>query len=258
MAITFDIGDPGAPKGHAIAYFRSGADVLATYILVLPIPMDMGKYLPPLLASQLGGMAGAMMGEGMGSFAAPPVPEKAESVDYLQRLASARGDDLIAGGVVGSGDIAASMNEAAELVQEYHRLYDQSIGSLTAPGQQDLRSVGKGEQGETEGVESVEHVLYGLMSDRDRLGELSKLVGTMRYATERADSALIEETDASIGALAKLLPEHYWTAKVRAAAKDASPKGAQLAQLYIERCYKLMDENYSAVEEIEQKIKALE
>ena len=260
MAITFEIGSSSAPKGHAIAYFRSGSEIVATYILVLPIPMDMGKYLPPLLASQLGGMLGGMMGEGMGSFAAPPVPEKVDSIDYLRRLANARGDDLIAGGTVGGGDIAAAMAEAAEVVQEYNRLYDRSTGEQTKAGQQDLRSVGEGSssQAEGEGSERVEHVLYGLMSDRDRLSELSKLVGTMRYATERSDKGLIEETDGSIAALEKLLPEHYWTAKVRAAAKDASPKGAQLAQLYIERCYRLMDENYGAVEEIERKIGALE
>ena len=258
MAITFDIGDPSAPKGHAIAYFRSGADVLATYVLVLPIPMDMGKYLPPLLASQLGGMMGGVMGEGMGSFAAPPVPEKIDSIDYLRRLANARGDDLIVGGSVAGGDLAASMSEAAEVVQEYNRLYEQSVGSRMKATQQDLRSVGEASRGEGAGSDRVEHVLYGLMSDRDKLGELSKLVGTMRYASERSDKGLIEETDGSIAALERLLPEHYWTAKVRAAAKDASAKGGQLAQLYIERCYRLMDENYAAVEELEKRIAVLE
>ena len=112
MALTFEIGDPSFPKGHAIAYFRSGADVLATYVLVLPISMDMGKYLPPLLASQLGGMAGNLIGEGMGSFAAPPVPEQVESLDYLERLAHVRGDDLVSGGTVVLGDVAAAMSEA--------------------------------------------------------------------------------------------------------------------------------------------------
>jgi hypothetical protein len=255
VAITFEIGDSSAPRGHAIAYFRAGGEVLATYVLVLPIPMDVGKYLPPLLASQLGGMLGGMLGEGMGSFAAPPVPEKVESVDYLRRLANARGDDLIAGGTVrGATDIAASMNEAAEVVQEYNRLYEQSVGSRMKAVQEDLRAVAGRPAVEGDGGERVEHVLYGLMSDRDRLGELSKLVGTMRYATERADRGLMEETDGSIGALERLLPEHYWTAKVRAAAKDASPRGARLAQLYIERCYRLIDENYAAVEEIEKQI----
>ncbi len=124
MALTFDIGDPDRPKGHAIVYFQSPttSEVLATYVLILPIPMDIGKYLPPLLASQLGGMAGELMGEGMGSFAAPPVPESVESVDFLRNLASLRGDDLLSGGSVVLGDATAAMAEAAEAVQEYQRL----------------------------------------------------------------------------------------------------------------------------------------
>jgi hypothetical protein len=261
LSLTFDIGDAAAPRGHAIAYFRSGADILATYVLVLPISMDMGKYLPPLLASQLGGMAGDLMGGGMSSFAAPPVPEKVESIDYLDRLARARGDDLIAGGSIGLGDVAAAMNEAAQVVQEYNSLYEQSGGSQAAipqpaAPQGDLRNLD--ESRADEGGAPVEHVLFSLMNDRDKLGELSKLVGTMRFATERSDDALIEETDASIAALEGLLPERYWADKVRAAAKDASLNGGTLAQLYVERCYKLIDEDFSAVEVIEKKITDLD
>ena len=257
MALTFEIGDAAAPRGHAIVYFHSGADILATYVLVLPITMDVGKYLPPLLASQLGSMAGDIMGGGMGSFAAPPVPEKVESVDHLDRLARVRGDDLIAGGNIGVGDVAAAMSETAQVVQEYNALYEQSGGptATVAQGdapQDDLRALDERSAGE--GGTRVEHVLFELMSDRDKLGELSKLVGTMRFATERNDTTLAEETDASIAALERLLPEHYWAAKVRTAAKDVSAQGATLAQLYVERCYKLIDEDFPAVEQIEKKI----
>jgi hypothetical protein len=257
LALTFEIGDASAPRGHAIVYFHSGADILATYVLVLPIAMDMGKYLPPLLASQLGGMAGDIMGGGMGSFAAPPVPENVDSVNHLDKLARARGDDLIAGGSIGVGDVAAAMSETAQVVQEYNALYEQSGGPLAAVAQgetakDDLRALD--ERGAGEGGARVEHVLFELMSDRDKLGELSKLVGTMRFATERNDTTLTDETDSSIAALERLLPEHYWAAKVRTAAKDVSAEGAALAQLYVERCYKLIDEDFPAVEQIEKKI----
>jgi hypothetical protein len=262
LALTFELGDASAPRGHAIVYFHAGADILATYVLILPITMDMGKYLPPLLASQLGGMAGDIMGQGMGSFAAPPVPEKVESVDYLDKLARARGDDLIAGGSIILGDIAAAMSETGQVVQEYNALYEQSSGLPTAiplddarwtdVPQDDMRGID--ESTAREGGERIEHVLYELMNDRDKLGELSKLVGTMRFATERSDESLVEETDASIAALERLLPERYWAAKVRAAAKDASMNGATLAQLYVERCYRLIDEDFPAVAELEKKI----
>lgn len=258
MALTFEIGDPSAPKGHAIAYFRSGADVLATYVLVLPISMDMGKYLPPLLASQLGGMAGNLMGEGMGSFAAPPVPEQVESLDYLERLARVRGDDLVSGGTVVLGDVAAAMSEAAEVVQEYARLYDAHTKLATAasaggPQATDAQPTAL-DAGADQGGGRVDHVLYELMTERDKLGELSKLVGTMRFATERDDGSLVAETDESIEALERLLPERYWTAKVRAAAKDTSENGAKLAQLYVERCYKLLDDDFAAVQLLEKRI----
>jgi hypothetical protein len=262
LALTFELGDASAPRGHAIVYFHAGVDILATYVLILPITMDMGKYLPPLLASQLGGMAGDIMGQGMSSFAAPPVPEKVESVDYLDKLARARGDDLIAGGNVVLGDVAAAMSETAEVVQEYNALYEQSsglptaapLGETAASGtpQGDLRELD--ERTANEGGTRVEHVLFELMNDREKLGELSKLVGTMRFAAERNDETLVEETDASIAALERLLPEHYWAGKVRAAAKDASANGGTLAQLYVERCYKLIAEDFTAVEEIEKKI----
>ncbi len=250
MSLTFEMGDPGKPRGHAILYFRTGggAEVLATYVLVLPIAMDMGKYLPPLLASQLGGMFGEAMGEGMGSFAAPPVPEEVESVDYVRALAQLRGDDLVSGGDVVLGDMASAMQEAAEAVQEYTRLYQQYAGTIESEAPEPAAAAIEA------GSADVQRVLYDLMGERDRLGELSKLVGTLRFATDRGDEALTQETDASLRALGESLPEHYWTDKVRAAAMDMSETGAKLAQLYVERCYKLLDEDFPAVEELERRI----
>ena len=45
---------------------------------------------------------------------APPGPEQVESLDYLKRLARVRGDDLVSGGTVVLGDVAAAMSEAAD------------------------------------------------------------------------------------------------------------------------------------------------
>ena len=253
MALTFDIGDADRPKGHAIVYFQSPttSEVLATYVLILPIPMDIGKYLPPLLASQLGGIAGDMMAEGMGSFAAPPVPESVESVDFLRRLATLRGDDLVSGGSVVLGDPAAAMHETAEAVQEYQRLYRQYADSVQPV---DTATPALGPEGSAAGPADVQRVLYELMSERDRLGELSKLVGAMRFAAGGSDTALVEETEAGLEALEQLLPEHFWIAKVRAAARDASDAGALLAQVYVDRAYKLADEDFAAVQLLEKRI----
>lgn len=253
MALTFDIGDAGRPKGHAIVYFVSPttSEVIATYVLILPIPMDIGKYLPPLLAAQLGGMAGEALGEGMGSFAAPPMPESVESVGFLRDLASLRGDDLVSGGSVVLGDPAAAMHETAEAVQEYQRLY-RAYADSAGPPPEGPRVLDA--EGSSAGPADVQRVLYELMSERDRLGELSKLVGAMRFAAGGGDSALVEETEAGLEALEQLLPEHFWIAKVRAAARDASDAGALLAQVYVDRAYKLADEDFGAVQLLEKRI----
>ena len=249
MALTFDIGDPARPRGHAILYFRSRSspEVVATYVLVLPIKMDMGKYLPPLLASQLGAVAGEMMSAGMESFAAPPVPEVVESLEHLEALARRRGDDLLWGGDVTLGDAAAAMHEAAEAVQEYSQLYRQYAASDEPPPSEPaaIAPAGPGD---------VQRVLYGLMGERDRLGELSKLVGTMRFAAEGGDTGLAEETDVSLQALQELMAEHYWVQRVRRAARDPSDLGGKLAQLYVERCYRLLDQDFTAVAELERRI----
>ena len=58
MSINFEIGNSQSPKGHAILYFGSLASGFsATYVVLLPIKMDMSKYLPPLMAAQLGSEA---------------------------------------------------------------------------------------------------------------------------------------------------------------------------------------------------------
>ena len=76
----------------------------------------------------------------------------------------------------------------------------------------------------------------------------------MRFATESADESLVAEPADSIEALERLLPERYWAAKVRDAARDTSENGAKLAQLYVERCYKLLDDDFAAVQLLEKRI----
>lgn len=250
MALTFEIGDEARPKGHAVLYFGTPeAGLLATYVVLLPIKMDVAKYLPPLLAAQLGGMASSVLGEGAGGFAVPPAPEEAASVESLRHLAELRGDDLLWGGNVVLGDVQSALHQTAESVQEYAALYQRYIDSSPGPAPQPAIE-------QDGGGADVQHVLYELMGDRDRLAELSKLVGTMRFALEANDDALIGETDASLGALAGVLPERFWADRVRGAARDPSQGAADLVRLYVERCYKLLDEDFAAVDALEREIAA--
>jgi hypothetical protein len=249
MTLSFDRGDSQRPRGHALLYFKDRDDgrILASYVLVLPIKMDMGKYLPPLLASQLGSLMTESLTGPINSFAVPPMPEVVEGVEALGRLAEIRGDDLVNGGAIAGTDVALAMQASAEAVQAYALLYKQHLDSQ--PRAEEVR-------GEEPGGADVQRVVYEMLSERDRLAELSKLVGTLRFALERGDAGLVHEAESSMGTLEELLPSRYWVARVRAAAQDLSEQGATLVKLYVERCYKLMAEDYAAVEALEQQITA--
>ena len=241
MDLTFDLGDPQRPRGHALLYFhaRDSQQVVATYVITLPIQMDMGKYIPPLLASQFGGI---QTGE-LSAFAAPPLLEEVEGVAHLERLAELRQDDLVYGGTLPMSDIVMAIQEA---VQAYARRYQEHLSI------QPQAAVGQAEE-PSQGAE-VQRVVYELLSERDRLGELSRLVGTMRFAVDREDRELVRETDASLEALQSLLPAQYWVDRVRAAAADVSETGTARAQLYVERCYKLLGQDFAVVQELERRI----
>ena len=256
MALTFEIGDESRPKGHALLYFGNPqAGLLATYVVLLPVKMDMSKYLPPMLAAQLGGLASEMIGDGGGSFAAPPIPEEVESIEPLRHLAELRGDDFIWGGDMVLGDLQSAMRQATEAVHEYETLYQRYLDANPQPAPSAPERSLPSDTGDPSG--SVQQVIYGLMSDRDRLAELSKLVGTMRFALESQDDGLAEETNVSLQAMGQALPERFWAERVRRAARDSSDAGARLAQLYVERCYKLLEEDFTAVQALEEQIAAL-
>ena len=54
--LTFRVGDPDRPRGHALLFFRDADDpdiAWATYLVVAPIQMDLGKYIPAAFATQL-------------------------------------------------------------------------------------------------------------------------------------------------------------------------------------------------------------
>ena len=252
MDISFDRGDAQRPSGHALLYFadRDDGRIVASYVLVLPIKMDIGKYLPPLLASQLGSMVTESLGGPLTSFAAPPMPETVESVEALRQLAAVRGDDLVNGGAIAASDVAMAMQVTAEAVQAYAALYTQYLEAQPIGG--------KAPSDELAGGADVQRVIYEMLSERDRLTELSKLVGTLRFALERGDANLASETEASLQALAALLPGRYWVARIQAAASDLSDRGSTLASLYLDRCFKLASEDYAAVEGLERQIMATE
>ena len=245
MDIQFESGSPERPKGHALLYFIDSGDpsaVWATYLMVLPITVDVSKYVPPFLMNQVGELGA----KELSAFAFPPAPEKLSNREELEKLAGARDDDILFGGPVNSSDVTTAMMAVNEAIQQYSDLCGRGV-VLDAEGGDEPR----------EGS-AVNEVLYGLMSDGDKLNELTKLVSRLRFAVEGPEGGLVKETEDEIGLLAQHLPPSHSIDLLVKAVKLSDPRGAQLADLYLQRCYHLTYEAYVELGRVEERIRALE
>ena len=248
MEMTFDRGSNERPKGHALLYFRSSSDpeeLWATYLVILPISVDISKYVPPFLMNQVGDIGP----KELSAFAFPPAPEKVEGHSYLEELAAIRDDDILFGGMFNPADLPSAMMSVNEVVQRYADIYSklEPAHKLTDDAANQV----------AEGM-GVSEVLYGLMSESDRLSELTKLIGRLRFATEGAEEALVKEAEDDISLLARHLPENNQVPRLVEAAKEGGSRGARLADLYLQRCYHLTQEEYVKLGEVEKEIRALE
>ena len=62
MDLKFEIGSSASPRGHALVYFIDASDpskIGASYIVVLPVNVDIAKYVPPFLAGQIESIGGS-------------------------------------------------------------------------------------------------------------------------------------------------------------------------------------------------------
>src|SRR5207244_6697747 len=128
VTLDFERGSADSPCGHALVYFSNPTDgaTLATYIVVLPISLQLAKYIPPMLAAQL-----PMLDLGStGAVPIPPVPQPVESRDFLERLADLRRDDLIAVGTLNPGDVGRAMTLVADTAQQSAQLYETGLKPL--------------------------------------------------------------------------------------------------------------------------------
>ena len=254
MDLRFEHGDSNAPKGHALLYFRTQGEpskLYATYLLTLPIPIDLVKYMPPFLAPHIE----EMKGQDMSAFAFPPVPEEVPSHRQLKALAEAREDDLLFGGAVDPSQVPELLTTVNEIVQAYAHTYATSNAAISMGAPEEVAEAPSPER--LSGV-GVDEMLYQLMSDRGRLAELARLVGKLRFACEGHDARQVQEVEEEMAPLVKHLPETYRVHHLLRAAKSPTPAGGELAQLYLERCYKLADEDYLRVGEMEERIRLLE
>lgn len=246
MSLSFEQGNQEQPRGHAILYFRSPSEVVATYIIVLPLQVDFTKYIPPLMANQVKD-AGL---EQFSAFAMPPVPESVISYQALEELARTRGDDLIYGGDIPADDFMEAAQRVNEAVQSYAQIYREHVGAPQDVGAEQLEAASTDL--------SVGEVVYSLMSEQDKLSELTKLVGKTRFAVEGKDTRQLEETEAEMRTLARHLPESFQVPRLIEAARLSLEQGPRLAELYLERCYKLRNEDYLGLKSVEEAILELQ
>lgn len=260
MELEFARGNPGHPSGHALVYFRDAHDreeIGVTYVVILPVPLDLSKYMPPFLASQVA----EMTSETISSFAFPPAPEPIGGFDELMRLAELRDDDVVYAGTHRFSDAFGMMEKVSEATSVYSDIYAEAHS-----GQGAAKSLEEGDgEDYDEDVDdedeyddmALDDLVYGSMGEADLLSELTSLLGRMRYAVDGGDQSTADESQSKIRAIGRFLPENRQVANLLAAAAESSDKSSQLAQLYLERAYCLYREDYLRLKKIEEDIAEL-
>ena len=180
----------------------------------------------------------------MSAFAFPPAPEQVEGYDYLVDLAKKRQDDLLDGGEVTGTDVSSSMMKVNDVVQEYLELYEETYGieALTLVESESASDL------------HVNDVLYSMMTEPDRLNELTKLVGRLRYAVESSEESIVKEVQSDINALSGYLPVSFQIQNLLEWAGKVSDQSSYMTDLYLKRCFHLSREEYKELGEVEARI----
>jgi hypothetical protein len=244
MDLTFDMGDPASPRGHALVYFRTpDARLLATYVIVPPISIELGKYLPSLFSAHIPALALPQNA----AMPLPPLPEPIDSLGELERLARLRGDDLVSAGTLDTSQPDQLLFAAAQAAQAYAERYSAYVASEPA-----LDAAPDAALPELD----AEDVLLQLMSDRDRLSELARRTGQLRYAVDGSDAAGVEEAVGAMERVSRYLAAKYRVEELIVAARQPGARGQRLADLYVQRAYKLVAEEFDALPGLEAAIAA--
>lgn len=254
MSLSFLRGNSQTPRGHAILIARSSGNpgiVYATYCVVPPIPMSLAKYISPLLAAQIPSEELSEAANAGSVIPIPPMLEDGMSFEQLESLAERREDDLCDVGPLTSRDELARMQMAAFSSQEYAQLYTTYINQITSSPTKQVPELQPLDDMDTE------ELLLQTMPDRQKLTELGKLMGTARYALDGHDNTLLQETKRRMERIARQLADKYRGQEIVSAAIDPKGQGAKLAELYISRAFKLLDEEYADIPGIERAIREL-
>ncbi len=242
MTLEFELGKADSPSGHALMYFRDAAEsekIAASYVVVLPIPIDMARYIPPMLA----GAVPQVSSSDVNVCEFPPVPEEVEGFETLKKETKRRGDDLIFGGVIDFSDVGMMMTALNEAVQKY-------LDAFKKAGHQSSIT----ESEEKNDSDDPNSVIYSLMNEEDLLKEAASLMGKLQYALEGTEHDAISDTRKRLLAISDLLPENRKLKKLVQIASSDKEHSAKLASLYLERAYSLYREDYRKVSELEKDI----
>lgn len=255
MTLSFLRGDAARPRGHAIVAFRvapGSPDAFVTYAVVLPIIVDPMKYLPPAFAAQFQGVAGSM--QGLDAVPMPPIPE-AMSVTTAMRLAERRDDDFIDAGVT-DGTPIGLMTSAQEAVRQYAEGYRDAVArdeqSVRPPDVEPFADMSAPEAADEDSFRWL------IMGERQRIDEMTRLVGRLRDAVERGIRADTDAIHAILVRLASTLPLKYRANELALGAVRPGADGTRLAGLYLERCYRMCNEQYEGLADIDREIARLE
>jgi hypothetical protein len=89
------------------------------------------------------------------------------------------------------------------------------------------------------------------------VARLARLTGTLRYGVEGGDTRLVDETVSEMERIGRHLTEKYRPDELIASARSADPRAARLTELFLERCYRLLDEDYAAMADLDTRIDEL-
>jgi len=239
MSLSFEIGDEYSPKGHAVIYYTAGLKYYMAYIVIIPIAFDFTKFMPPVISSQINAEDMA----GFSAFALPPVPEEiSDGYEFIKNIAVTRSDDLIYGGGINESNLIETAQSVNSQVESYSNLYktsQESNSTYISETSEDL---------------DVHNVMLSLLSEKDRLGEISKLIGKLQFAVEGNDIDQVKETEFEINNISSYFTEEYKIGVILQLVKNYSLNSSKVIQLYIERCYKLADNDLDGVKILDQAI----
>jgi hypothetical protein len=95
------------------------------------------------------------------------------------------------------------------------------------------------------------------MSERDRLSELVRRTGKLRDAVESSDRRELETSLAEVQRTAKRFPPKYRLDEFLTVATRPGAAGRRLTELYIDRCYRVLNEDYDGLRKIDEEIRSL-